>query len=344
VRPPAEPVPPALAGSEVGLFFSRLVRMRDGAYQQTMKKAVLAALGALTPETISTAARQAAELIGLADGGALSGRVKLAQMVLAPVSAALLFGAAPVALALLLATEGNPVGQLVAAIAPGADAQTVLAGNGAVVLLRQLIMDAGQEGVLGPLLQAAKAGAQGRAEEGWESRKATALDNAVGFLTQSFDATAGFVGNALLALGRLPQEAAAGLTDQTAQQAFLREVARHDPPVHNTRRFAGEALEFAGHALPAGSGLLLVLAAASHDPARYAHPQRFDPARENVVLPTFGGGRHGCPGQAIAFAAAGAALEALLPQWQQLAAVSQVFDAGAGVYRPLANARIPLFT
>ena len=334
VRPPAEPVPPALLGSEAGQFFGRLVRMTDGEVQQALKRAIGTTLGALTPEKISAAAARASRLIGLTGEAPLAVRLIHAQQGLAPLTVALLLGVAEAELVPLLAGEAGPVSSLVRAIAPGADAGTVRAGSEGVVLLRQLLAETG-EGVLAELVRQA-------AREGIPAE--VALDNAIGFLTQSFDATAGLIGAVALALGRLPGAAFAHLESAAGRRAFLHEVARHDPPVHNTRRFAGEVLDFAGERLPAGAGLLLLLAAASHDPARYHEPERFDPARDNRWLPSFGSGRHACPGQAIAFAVADAVLLALLPRRAEICRLVAGFDAGGGVWRRLANARIALFS
>ncbi|WP_445679107.1 cytochrome P450 [Radicibacter daui] len=334
VRPPAEPVPPTLLGSEAGQFFGRLVRMTDGEAPQALKRAIVATLGALTPEKISVAAARAGRLIGLAGEAPLAARLTRARQVLAPLTVALLLGVPEAALAPLLAEETGPVSGLVAAIAPGADAGGIRAGSEGVALLRQLIAAAG-EGALAELVRQA-------AREGIPAD--VALDNAIGFLTQSFDATAGLIGAVALALGRLPAAVLADLESAAGRQAFLREVARHDPPIHNTRRFAGEAMDFAGEPLPTGAGLLLLFAAASHDPARYDEPERFDPARDNRWLPTFGSGRHACPGQAIAFAVAEAVLLALLPRRAEVCQLVAGFDAGGGTWLRLANARIALFS
>ena len=81
VRPPAEPVPPALLGNEAGRFFGRLVRMTDGEAQLALKRAMVATLGALTPEKITAAATQAGRLIGLAGEAPLAARLTRARQV-----------------------------------------------------------------------------------------------------------------------------------------------------------------------------------------------------------------------------------------------------------------------
>src|SRR6266571_2354696 len=63
---------------------------------------------------------------------------------------------------------------------------------------------------------------------------------------------------------------------------------------------------------PRPSAILVVLAAATHDPSVNPHPERFDPFRCERTAFTFGAGPHACPGQALATAIAGAGVDALL--------------------------------
>lgn len=109
-------------------------------------------------------------------------------------------------------------------------------------------------------------------------------------------------------------------------------VMRHDPPVHNTRRFAAEALSLAGVAVPAGAALLIMLGAADVGAAEAADAcGRHDPSL------SFGAGPHACPG-------------AMLAQSLAVAALTRRLAGGAPAwpvnwhYRPLVNARVPVFT
>ncbi|MGV3571724.1 MAG: cytochrome P450 [Ramlibacter sp.] len=147
--------------------------------------------------------------------------------------------------------------------------------------------------------------AQGEAQ-GLDAARAA---NRIALMQQALDATAGFIGNAVHLLQRQPDLAAADL------QAVVAEVALADPPVHNTRRFAAQALELGGQSIAAGEGLLLLLAAAD--------------------LP-FGAGAHACPGERVALRIAAAALQALQP-------LDRWFGPVRG-WRPLPNARVPLFS
>lgn len=112
----------------------------------------------------------------------------------------------------------------------------------------------------------------------------------IGLLVQACDATAGLIRNA----------AATG--DSAPAEAVLTETLRHDPPVPATRRVAPDD----------GATVLVEIAAANRDPAVFAEPNRFDPARPDAARHlTFGVGPHACPGGPIALALASGVLDAL---------------------------------
>ena len=70
------------------------------------------------------------------------------------------------------------------------------------------------------------------------------LANLVGLLSQTCDATAGLLGNSLIALAREPQlRETAAQTTRDGLLAVVQETARHDPSVHNTRRFAAPLID-----------------------------------------------------------------------------------------------------
>src|SRR5262249_11182566 len=107
--------------------------------------------------------------------------------------------------------------------------------------------------------------------------------NAIGFLSQSYEATAGLIGNTLLWLGRHPEL-------ERAVPAAVLEVVRHDPSVQNTRRFVAHDGQVAGVEMRAGEAILVILAAANRDPVVNPEPARFDPARVSPRVFTFGVG------------------------------------------------------
>ncbi|MCC7272692.1 MAG: cytochrome P450 [Alphaproteobacteria bacterium] len=323
VRPPDQPVPPALLGSAVGGTFGRLVRMTDGAYHAAMRQAVVATLAAVDAARIRDAATHAAAILRL-DRSArpFVDRVEAAMAGLPVATVALLLGVRPEDVAAMVGGAGD----VVRAIAPAATADEVGRGADAIAVLRGLLTAAAADAPFALLVsEARKAGCDAEA----------AVANAVGFLSQTFDATAGLVGNALRALARERPERSGVPSDPVRTAAFLREVLRHDPPVHNTRRFLAAEAVVAGRPLPAGSQILVVLAAAGRDPAINPSPGRFAIDRPDRRHFAFGAGRHACPGETIATGVAAFALCLL---------ASGIGDLPVDpAYRALPNARIPVF-
>lgn len=170
-------------------------------------------------------------------------------------------------------------------IAPGAGPQAIAAADAAAVALM----------------------AQGE-REGLDRARAA---NRIALMQQALDATAGLVGNAIQAVQQGGPQALEGT-------AFVEQVARRDPAIHNTRRFAAEDVVLGGQRIAAGQGVVLVL------------------VDEEGTL-GFGHGAHACPGERIALHIAAAALRTL-----QSTGALHAFGPVRG-YRPLPNARIPLF-
>jgi cytochrome P450 len=213
-------------------------------------------------------------------------------------------------------------GDFVRCITPGAAAEQLERGSEAATQLLDLFGEQPlTDGLLGRLMR----------QTGAEAKE-VALANGIGFLSQAYEATAGLIGNTLLALAHLPALRTLPIAE------VVREVARHDSPVQNTRRFLAADATIAGNALRAGDGVLVLLAAANRDPTANPDPARFDAARSAPRSFTFGLGAHACPGEIIAVAIAAAGVERLLLRGvdpQQLAAHFS--------YRSSANTRIPLF-
>ena len=332
VRPAAEPVPTALVASPAADVFGRLARMTDGPGHATMKRAVSATLDSVdAPRALAHADRWARSLSAEIDPRSSPARVDEFALAL---SAHVIGSLLAMPDEALPAAEGC-VRQYTGGVSPGADAAHVERGKAAagdlIAMVRSLSPEPGEAaGLLGVLHR--EAGRAGGADA------PAVVANAIGFLTQAYEATAGLIGNTLLALAARPDlraqiERAPGLLTDAIQ-----EVLRHDPPVQNTRRFIVADGPVAGQRMTAGDTVLVVLAAANHDAAANPAPERFDVARVSRRTFTLGAGIHGCPGESLAITIARAGVEQLLARGVALAPLAE------GVtYRPSGNLRVPLF-
>jgi cytochrome P450 len=312
VRPAAEPVPRALVGSAAGELFGHLVRMNDGAAHMRLKPGVAARVASIDPtRVLEHGARWAQHLADELRPVARPERIVDFALRLPVYVVAGVLGVAPEA----LPRAATWTGEFVACLAPGATAEQVERGKAAAAQLVALV---------GALLK----------REGLDA----VVANTVGYLSQAYEATAGLVGNTLLALAREAQVREEVRAEPQNLAWVVREVARHDPPVQNTRRFLAEDAVVGGQAMKAGETVLLVLAAANRDPAVNPHPERFDPRRRERTIFTFGLGAHACPGEAMATAIAQAGVARLLAAGLE----PERLAAGAR-YRPSVNTRIPLF-
>ena len=324
VRPAAEPVPRAIAGSAAGEVFGHLVRMNDGAAHQAHRPALQRALAGLDLDAVRAAALQIAH-----------------DVPVQPLSDAL-FSMPVQAVAHLLGFADEALPQVdrwmrdfVACLSPLSTADQLQGASAAAgeLMTRFQALAASAPPRHGTLLAAVLAESAASAP-----LSRSLLANLVGLLSQTCDATAGLLGNSLIALMREPSLHDAART-RDGLQAIVEETARYDPPVHNTRRFAAEPVTIAGTPLAAGDAVLLVLAAANRDPAFNPDPDRFMLVRARRRMLGFGHGMHACPGQALACTLAAAGLEAVLRRTPDLDAVR----ARGWNYRPSVNGRIPVF-
>lgn len=114
--------------------------------------------------------------------------------------------------------------------------------------------------------------------------------------------------------------------DFTADRAVA-EVFRYCGGYHVTRRYAAQDVELGGVALPAGSVLVLLLAAANRDPRSFHEPETFDIDRTGTGSLAFSGGIHHCLGAALSKLVAGAVCH-------ELRRVPGLRPAGATEWRP----------
>jgi hypothetical protein len=100
--------------------------------------------------------------------------------------------------------------------------------------------------------------------------------------------------------------------DPAAVARLAEEFLRHDSPLHLFERTAKEPADVAGVHLEPGDKVAALLGAANRDPAVFADPDRFDPARDPNPHLAFGAGIHFCIGAPLARLELQVALRTLL--------------------------------
>jgi cytochrome P450 len=318
VRPPAEPVPGAIAGGAAGEIFGALVRMNDGARHAQPKLALQRALGAVPLDLAQRRSGDIGRRLWQGDAGLGSWIFELPVSVVAS-----LIGFPDAQLPALAAWMARFVACLSPLSSAGQIAQAHAAAEELMASFKALLRQAApqQDSLLALVLAEAR-------EVGWDDAHAL-LANLVGLLSQTYEATAGLVGNSVIALARQPEEERCEPADAAT---LVHAVSLLDPPIQNTRRFVARACEVDGVALEAGQAILLVLAAASRDPQGKGHAFGF------------GHGPHACPGHALACAIASGAMEVVIARACTSPDGAAFLQALRWRYRRSLNARMPEFT
>ncbi|GHB52693.1 cytochrome P450 hydroxylase [Streptomyces cirratus] len=127
------------------------------------------------------------------------------------------------------------------------------------------------------------------------------------------------IANGLLTLLTHPEQLAELRERPALFPAAVEELLRHAQPIQTTiRRFATEPVELGGVLIPAGDTVLLCLASAHRDPARYPDPERFDIHRADTAHLALGQGMHYCLGAPLARLQITLALRTLLDRFPGL--------------------------
>lgn len=132
--------------------------------------------------------------------------------------------------------------------------------------------------------------------------------------------TVNLIANGVYALLTNPEQAAKLRADSTLVPNAVEEILRYYGPAEGTTaRFAREDTEIGGQAIARGEALMVLLAAADRDPARFKDPQTFDITREDANRHiAFGKGVHVCLGAPLARLEGQIALEALFRRYPDL--------------------------
>lgn len=326
VRPPGEPVPCAIAHGSAGQVFGDLMRMNEGERHRCPRRVIAPVLASIGAASI------AHSVMRLFDSPGDPFEELNALIFTLPVSVvADLLGFA----CGQLQEVAERTRDFVACLSPLSDEAQLHAADVAAVrlgdLFNGLLCSEGKErGVLDHIYSQHQSG-------DWPDRDAL-IANVIGLLSQTCEASAGLIGNTLVALQQQP-----GLLQsvrQAPQRAveLVAEVARHDSPVQNTRRFVAARCTVGDRVLAAGDTVLLLLASANRDPWANPDPDSFQldrPARRTF---SFGYARHECPGQQLALSIASHAIQALLRRQPAFSA-----DTLQWRYLPSLNGRIPRF-
>ena len=120
-------------------------------------------------------------------------------------------------------------------------------------------------------------------------------------LVAGHETTVNLIGNGVLALLQHPDQLRKLKEDPSLIKPAVEELLRYDGPVEtSTERFAREDVEIGGQVIPRGEMVLVVLAAADHDPEHFSDPDELDITRTDNRHLAFGKGIHHCLGAPLA--------------------------------------------
>ncbi|TDC43399.1 cytochrome P450 [Micromonospora sp. KC213] len=125
------------------------------------------------------------------------------------------------------------------------------------------------------------------------------ISNVIVLFNASFVTTVYLLSNGLPLLLAHPDTVAALPGDGALARGCVEEVLRMQCPVHFLARVAPADTDLGGVAVRGGENVLLIVAAANRDPARFCDPDRFDPRRDGPPSLAFGVGPHFCLGAAV---------------------------------------------
>ena len=331
VRPLEELIPKALLGSPAASIFGHLVRWNDGEQHGACKQACMQSIEERS--TAELGQKWARFLLGESQSQIASRLQDFAFHLPVYVIASLL---------------GVPqeelhhtavwVSEYVRGLAPASTPAQVEQGKVASRHLLDLfgaLLSRHQAGLDNSLLARLALEAK---RAGCEERDAI-VANGIGFLSQAYEATAGLIGNTVVALASHRSVREQVAADPSLLPLVIEEVLRYNPPGQNTRRFLAQDGRVAGQAMQKGDVILVVLAAANRDPALNPNPERFDMFGKDRHLFTFGAGPHSCPGDTLAALIAQAGVEQLMASGADLEQL-----AAPVVYRPSVAVRIALLS
>lgn len=132
--------------------------------------------------------------------------------------------------------------------------------------------------------------------------------------------TSGQIGNTFRALLRHPDQLEELRREPAKISNAVEEALRFEGALQAEYRVLRQQTELAGHTLEVGDHIIVVNAAANHDPAVFASPERFDVDRENARSHlSFGFGIHQCLGAELARTEIRSAIRQVLVRYPKMA-------------------------
>lgn len=139
-------------------------------------------------------------------------------------------------------------------------------------------------------------------------------------ITAGVGPTSGMISNLVLAFAQHPDQWQMIKRDPALIPAAVDESLRFESATHALMRYARADTKVGGRSIEAGETLLLVVAAAHHDPAKFERPDEFDikrPLHGRDIL-SFGLGPHFCLGAPLVRAMAAMLLEELTSRFDSI--------------------------
>jgi cytochrome P450 len=118
-------------------------------------------------------------------------------------------------------------------------------------------------------------------------------------------------------LAEHPDQRRAVVEDRSLLPNVIDETLRFEPTGHATARYVMQDVEYYGTTIPAGSAVLMLMAAANRDPRRFEDAHVYDIHRADLQHLTFGYGLHFCLGANLARLEGRVALDEILNRWHE---------------------------